>query len=314
MNISKLTRLIERVIKRTSYKLSSGETAFFCPFCNHHKRKLQINLNPNSDKFQYWHCWVCNKRGKTIYSLFKQLNIDQIYIDQLIFIVGKYNGYKKTNNDIKPDNIAVKLPNEYIPLYKNTEYSITYRMAMNHLIRDRKLTAKDIVRYKIGFCDDGYYKGRMIIPSYDLNGKLNYFVGRDVIAESRQPYLNPKSSKDIVVFESFISYNHPIVLCEGVFDAIAIKINAIPLMGKYMHKAVLNALIKNRTKTVLVALDPDAMTDSIKICETLLGNGIDTLNVTLEQDPCDTGFIEFWKHASNAKKIDFVNIIRNRFT
>ncbi len=38
---------------------------------------------------------------------------------------------------------------------------------------------EDIIKYNIGFCNEGPYGGRVIIPSYDDNGKLNYFIARD---------------------------------------------------------------------------------------------------------------------------------------
>ena len=36
----------------------------------------------------------------------------------------------------------------------------------------------DILKYNIGYCDDGLYSNRIIIPSYDSDGQLNFFVGR----------------------------------------------------------------------------------------------------------------------------------------
>ncbi len=35
-----------------------------------------------------------------------------------------------------------------------------------------------------------------------------------------------------IPFEIFINWNSPIIRCEGMFDAISIKRNAIPLLGK----------------------------------------------------------------------------------
>ena len=41
------------------------------------------------------------------------------------------------------------------------------------------------------------YDNRIIIPSYDSDGKLNYFVGRD-IDNSKLKYKNPPVSKDVI--------------------------------------------------------------------------------------------------------------------
>ena len=59
---------------------------------------------------------------------------------------------------------------------------------------------------------------------------------------SKFKYKNPPMSKDTVGFELFINWNEPIVLCEGVFDAIAIRNNAIPLLGKFLSKTLLKKI------------------------------------------------------------------------
>ena len=43
---------------------------------------------------------------------------------------------------------------------------------------------------------------------------------------------NPDASKDVIGFDMFVNWDLPIVICEGVFDAMAIRMNAIPLFGK----------------------------------------------------------------------------------
>ena len=47
--------------------------AYHCPFCHHHKPKLEVNLTENREGKNPWHCWACDVRGTTIYNLFKQL-------------------------------------------------------------------------------------------------------------------------------------------------------------------------------------------------------------------------------------------------
>ena len=72
-------------------------------------------------------------------------------------------------------------------------------------IKNRGITNKDIIKYNIGYCEDGEYRNRIIIPSYDSNGNLNYFVGRDFY-DSKLKYKNPKVSKDIIGFDLFINW------------------------------------------------------------------------------------------------------------
>ena len=72
----------------------------------------------------------------------------------------------------------------------------------------------------------------VIIPSYDENGELNYFISRSFEKDAFIKYRNPDCSRDIIAFELFINWSSPLILCEGAFDALAIKRNAIPLLGK----------------------------------------------------------------------------------
>ena len=58
--------LVEKLIGRSN-RLRNEEYAFHCTFCNHHKKKLQINLN----SFR-WHCWICNTGGHNLKQLFKK--------------------------------------------------------------------------------------------------------------------------------------------------------------------------------------------------------------------------------------------------
>ena len=72
----------------------------------------------------------------------------------------------------------VELPKQYKPLWEDG-YSIQRKHALVYLY-NRGITKDDIIKYSIGFCDEGLYNNRVIIPSYDVEGVLNYFIARDV--------------------------------------------------------------------------------------------------------------------------------------
>ena len=98
-------------------------------------------------------------------------------------------------------------------------------------LRKRGFNSEDIDRYNLGYCSEGIYNNRIIIPSYDSDGKLNYFVGRDFYNSSFK-YKNPPVPKDVIGFDLYVNWSLPIILVEGVFDAMSIKNNSIPLFGK----------------------------------------------------------------------------------
>ena len=57
----------------TGKRTSRGNQSYTCPFCHHHKPKLEINFTENDKGENKWACWACSKRGKTLKSLFKQI-------------------------------------------------------------------------------------------------------------------------------------------------------------------------------------------------------------------------------------------------
>ena len=46
-----LNTLLEKVLG-VSYQMKNGENAYHCPFCNHHKPKLEVNLTEKPRKLK----------------------------------------------------------------------------------------------------------------------------------------------------------------------------------------------------------------------------------------------------------------------
>jgi len=300
-NLQLLT-ILEKVLGK-SYQLKNGENAFYCPFCHHHKKKLQVNL-----KTQKWHCWVCNKGGYKIGILLRKINAPNHLIKEVLQLLNDYISYETDQKETIHD---VSLPKEYKPLYIKSD-DVIYRNAM-HYLRKRGMGPKEILRYSIGYCINGIYSNRVIIPSYDEDGKLNYFIARDIFPNSRFKYKNPPMSKDTVVFELFINWNEPIVLVEGSFDAIAVRKNVIPLLGKFPSKSLVKKLVTKRVKKVYVALDTDAKKDAAKLVKFLMDNGIEAYLLSMkEKDPSELGFEEFWNRVKQTEQSTFSDIIRGK--
>ena len=120
-------------------------------------------------------------------------------------------------------------------------------------------------------------------------------------------------SKDTVGFELFINWNEPIVLCEGIFDAIAIRNNVIPLFGKFPSKTLIKRLAEKQVRKVYVALDEDARKDAIKLSKFLMDYGISTYLLEMkDKDPSELGFKNFWKIVQNTQQSKFSDIIKGR--
>ena len=273
-----LLSLLESVIGR-SKKTSGNNVSFKCPLCNHYKHKLEIDLNT-----QYWHCWVCNAKGRKLYSLFKKVGASVTQLKDLNEKAGGYIPVKEVVNN------NISLPLEYKSILTGNKSNPEFRNALMYL-KNRNITKEDIVKYNIGYCESGPYEKMIIIPSYDKDGKLNFFTGRSYYKDSTFKHKNPKISKDIIGFELFINWSEPITIVEGAFDAIAVKRNAIPLFGKIILDKLKTQIIQNSVKSVYIALDNDARAKALDICQYFIDNGINVHLIELqEKDPSELGY------------------------
>jgi len=282
----KLLQLLESVLGKGK-STSGNNIAFFSPFVSHYKPKLEIDIETNHNGENPWHCWISDKKGRSISSLFKQLNLSKEKFEQLSRIIEstKY----RVNTTVTEKQVILQLPNDYRPLWIEKK-TPDYRNAM-HYLKQRGLTLFDILKYRIGYCETGEYTGKIIIPSYDAEGQLNYFVSRAYYSADTQKHKNPKVSKDIIGFELFINWAEPIVLCEGSFDAIAVKRNAIPLFGKIIQPALQRKIIEERVKNIYLCLDPDALKNAIQIAERFMSEGLNVYFVNLKSgDASELGF------------------------
>jgi len=299
----KIINLLNRVIGNHGRRLKkSNEYMYWSPFISHHKPKLQINTQT-----QKWHCWVSNQGGHNLFQLFKKLKASREQFDELSDIVGKPKSLSSKYEKNKQKDI-VRLPNEFKPLWKGN-VSIIKKHALVYL-KNRGINMVDIIRYGMGYCEEGLYANRIIVPSYSSDGDLNYFVGRDIYGGGFK-YKNPPVSKDVIGFDLFINWNEPIVLCEGVFDAIAIRRNAIPLFGKTIPKSLMKKIYEKQVKQIYILLDSDAISDSIKMTDNLMKNGINVYYVNLsEEDPSDMGFKKVINLIKETKQTSFSDLMR----
>ena len=291
----KLLQLLESVLGKGK-PTSGNNIAFFSPFVSHYKPKLEIDIHTNSNGENAWHCWISDKKGRSIATLFKQLNLGKEKFEQLQKILN--NVRYKSLSDTETRVVTLQLPEDYKPLWikKNTP---DYKNAMHYLL-NRGIGVFDIIKYRIGYCESGEYTGKIIIPSYNSAGQLNYFVSRAFYKADSQKHKNPKVSKDIIGFEMFINWAEPIILCEGAFDAIAVKRNAIPLFGKIIQPTLQKKIIEERVRDIYLCLDADALRNAIQIAERFMSEGLNVYFVELQdKDASELGF-----HAIN-------NILQN---
>lgn len=286
-----------------------GNYAFFCPNKHHSKPKLEINFDEQSPHYQSYQCWSCGEefKGKKLIHLLKSLELSSDKINNIKpLLKGDIVNYKSEVIEERAE-----LPKEFIPLSRPNN-SFVYKQAINYLTK-RGITKQDILKYNIGYCEYGPYKDRIIIPSYDEKGILNYFTARAINEHAYIKYKNPPTSRDIIPFELFINWNLPIVLCEGPFDALAIKRNVIPLFGKNIQEALLKKIAQTAVRKIYIALDNDAVKQSLNHCERLMNEGKKVYLVEMEQkDPSELGFKNFTEIIQKAIPLTFSSLLAKK--
>ena len=316
---------------------NTGETyqfQFGCPRCIERdgenecgKYNLELNL-----QMSVYQCWKCSSSGDDdmhgkIRKLFKLYGneklwneykecLESIRSSELYKIHFNKDDFKSNDEEELKDDLD--FPDTFVKFERSKPES--NEMALSYLT-ERGIGWDIIEKYKIGYTlwDKNYpmMSNRIIIPSFNEYGELNYWVGRDFKGNSFQKYCNPKvEKKDIIFNENLINWDADINICEGVFDAMAIGINAVPLLGKALTKEfkIYNKLFERANADINVFVDGDAKETAFKIYKTLnqgrLYNRIRYVPIQEEYDPGDIyrmygkkGIIEYLKNSVKIKEI-----------
>jgi len=291
-----------------------NEHLFFCPICPvpHHKPKLSVNLKKNK-----FHCWICNAGGESVYYLIKRFGKFSQQQEWLSYTnekdVSEFNILRDKRTEKETVKTKVELPEEYISLsfvdYNKPSF-LEIIKARNYLLHERNLTEIDIIKWRIGVCLDGFYKNRLLFPSYDCSGELNYFISRGYDKKTFPTYLLPNIDKDIVFNDFDIDWSRDIVLSEGIFDVVVINGNGIPLLGSSIRE---NSILFNKLVLsdgdIYLALDEDAYKKQIKIVKMFLEYGKDVyfVNTFGYKDVGNMTKKEFQKRKDESVKITFRN-------
>ena len=286
-----------------SYNQSGNELLFKCPFCTHHKKKLSVNVVKNAAK-----CWICDWSTPNLTRIVKRLgSYTQISEwNELCGIVeiAEYDKiFQQTETLDEEIEQVLVLPDEFQTLC--TKHNSLTSLKARRYLRERGLSQCDIQKWKIGYAVSGEYEGRVIVPSFNMDGKVNYYVGRRYDDNQWSKYKNPDVSKDIIFNHLYVDFDEDVVLVEGVFDAIKAG-NSIPLLGSTLkeNSKLFKELIK-QDPAIYIALDPDAERKAEKLIIDLLNYDAEVYKIDIPagRDVGDMSHEEFNSLKNSAKLI-----------
>ena len=267
---------------------SKGQISFDCPVCAEEKGLDQGdgkgNLEINYSKHVY-KCWACGETHGTHGPLGKL-----------------FDGYatkqqKKVYNLIKPEELKqedikrpkLRLPEGYMTFKDSNPRFIPHIEAYKYL-QSRGITDELIEKYKIGYTVKGDFAYIIIVPSYNTEGVLNYYVARSWTPK-KMKYKNPSVPKDEIIFnEGLIDWEKDVYLVEGAFDGFFLE-NSIVMLGKKMSKLLFENLYNRATGNIIICTDGDAWTDGLRLYHELNGgrlyNKIKIVKLPKDKDICD---------------------------
>lgn len=269
IKLSEKLKLLKNALGRC---WSNGqEHLFHCPKCEHYKQKLSINIEKGVFK-----CWICDYSGTKISPLIRQ------------FAPTHYSEWRQLSGEVdisKYEDIfsekeseipqVIELPENFQTL---TGKKTRLKQRAIKYLHSRGFNNKDILTWKIGFCNYGEYQNRIIVPSFDSEGNVNFFIARSY-TDDWAKYKNPQASKDIIFNDLNIDWDDDVTLVEGVFDAMKCQ-NAIPLLGSTLREnSKLFQKICDQKPNIYLALDQDAKGKEFGIAKKLKEYGIKVMSI-----------------------------------
>lgn len=290
MEYRRIYDILERFLgtsRQGSYMEGTTQYQFNCPVCADDNGGIpdnKYNLEISLSKLQY-HCWKCESSG----SLSKLIRTygGRLFLAEFNEVLKElrtsalYSLDSGITEAITPQLEKLHLPKSFKKI--DLQHCADKRVVRYAL--SRGLDQKIIDKHNLGYCpweeEDKKWSCRIIIPSYDEFGELNYYVGRDYLPEKkdamffRPKYKNCDNDKKQIVFqESTIDWDADVYLVEGALDCLYCP-NCIALLGKSLSSdsILFSTLMEKCTASVVICLDADTKIEETKKIYQLLNFG-----------------------------------------
>lgn len=284
-----------------------------CPICDpKDPSKKKLAIHTDDDKT---HCWVCGYKAYTLAPLIRkhgtQAQLDE-YRDRFMPETEGARRCFQIFIDEVPQKL--KLPDDFrlIATFEGRNPDV---IAIRRYLLERRISDDDQWLYKLGFSESAQWKRRIIVPSFDVSGELNWYVARAIDKFRRPKYEAPDGERKHVIFNELnVDWSRRLVLCEGSFDMMKCGDNAVPLLGSDLNEesALFNAILVHGTPVAL-ALDADMrVTKAPYLAKKLTEYNIDVVMVQVPDDPGGMTKKEFRTALAEAMPFDWTRTFLDR--
>lgn len=172
-----------------------------------------------------------------------------------------------------------ELPREFVPIWDPS----TRQWHIPAYLKTRKIRPMVAATFKLGYCEQGRYAARLILPLYQ-SGQLITFQARSMVG-AMPKYLGPAIDKGGSLYGIDQALLSPVVaLVEGPIDVLGatqVGVPAIGMMGKTISPAQILTIVDQGYDRVVVMLDPEARVDAVHVARQLA----DVANVAVAHLP-----------------------------
>ena len=273
--------------------------AFRCPDCGGSKKQKFI---VRIDTGQY-HCWVCDARGASVAKVLRKLSPET---------AARWEGVTGSHQRRFIDEV-VEAPKVEIPMgFKLLAESLDSRdpdvRDCLDYVSSRGLGIREMWYFRLGYVKRGRLSRRVIMPSFDAEGSINYWTARTIDDRTIGKYINPSIPRGEFIFNELnLDWRREITLVEGPFDLTKCDSNATAILGSNISRksALFQAIARNRTPIVL-ALDSDMPEKQHKWAKALSEFDVQVrvLNLNGHKDVGEMSKQEFLEAKSKARPWD----------
>lgn len=268
IDISERLELLSRALGSAAIDRDGVNIAFTCPACCKNPEKKKLMLHIENEKY---HCWVCDLKGRSVSKLLRKYASS--YYNEWVSKFTKERRNVFLDDEVKHEE-KIELP-VCMSIDRLSEINDPDARAIISYLEGRNVSIDKSYRYRLCGGTRGSMRRRVVFPSFDEDGNLNYWTARSIESSSHK-YLNPKVERKNIIFNEIdINWASELTLVEGPFDFLNAGNNATPLLGSFLARDSLlfKRIVENLTPIVL-ALDSDMRKKSHEIAKTLYGHGI----------------------------------------